>query len=78
MPQQVLSLVRKTTILVVDIQNIVGDVVVADVDIRPAIVVDITYRKTEAKTFVGYACLEGNVGKGTVTVVFVEAIVVNG
>ena len=45
-PQQILGLIREGAVLIVDVKNVVGDVIVAHVDIWPAVVVDISNGQT--------------------------------
>ena len=65
----VADFIGKSTIPIVDIENIVAQIVIAYINIRPSVVIQIRNGHSKTIAFDGYAGFHGYIGKGIVTIV---------
>src|SRR5690606_21663965 len=61
---------------IIDVKDIIGYIIVSNVNIRPAVVVQISNADTQSIAFNKYSCFNSNIGESSVAVVSVKAIVV--
>src|SRR5690606_17988022 len=75
-PDPFFDFVGKGAVAVVDVEDVVGNVVIADINIRPLVVVEVRNGNAEAISFKMNSRFEGHVCKSSVTVVPEQAVVV--
>ncbi len=71
-----LNFICKGSVFVVDIKKIAAEIIIADVNIFPAIPVDIQNGNAQTISFPGNACFFGNIGVNRVIELCIPVITV--
>ena len=62
-------LIFKSPVPLINIQEVIGDIVIGDIHIRIAVFIHIPNGQSQAKAFVNNSCLQGYICKCTISVI---------